>query len=67
MTAPQTPTYRQPGYWSPVRLIAVAAVIATILCGFMVIFATLSATSLTNWTGAGLVSAGVALACMIIL
>jgi hypothetical protein len=71
MTTPQpgyTPGYRQPGYWHPFRLLAVVATIATLVCGIFIVFSTnLSATSFRDWVGAGIISAGVALGCLIIL
>jgi hypothetical protein len=63
MTAP----YRQPGYWHPLRLLAVAATIATLVIGFVIAFGNLSASSLTNWIAAGIIAAGVALGCLIIV
>lgn len=50
-----------------VRLIAVAATIATLLAGFIIAFGSPSATSLKDWIATGLIGAGVALGCMIIL
>jgi len=64
MTAPR---YREAGYWTIPRLVAVAAVIATILAGFMVVFANLTGNSLTDWIATGLIGAGVALAIILIL
>ena len=64
MTAP---AYRQPGYWNPVRLLAVAAVIACLVCGFVVAFSTLNASSFKDWVAAGIIAAGVALGCLIIV
>lgn len=69
MTAP-APRYgwQQPGYWSPVRLLAVVATIATIVCGVFLVFSSnLSATSFRDWVGAGIISAGVALGCILIV
>jgi hypothetical protein len=50
-----------------IRLLAVAATVACLLAGFMIAFATLSPTSLKDWIATGLIGAGVALGCMIIL
>jgi hypothetical protein len=65
MTAP-VPAYRQPGYWNPLRLLAVAATIATLVVGFVIAFGNLSASSLKDWIASGIIAAGVALACLII-
>jgi hypothetical protein len=67
MTAPVGPRYSQPGYWNPLRLLAVVATIATLVIGFVIAFGSLSATSFKDWVAAGIISAGVALACLIIV
>jgi hypothetical protein len=62
------PAYRSPGYWSPIRLLAIVATVACLLAGFFIAFSTnLSATTLRDWIATGIISAGVALGCMIIL
>lgn len=69
MTAPAPgpgPRYGRE-YWSPIRLIAVAATIATLLAGFMILFAKLSPNSMKDWIATGLIAAGVALACMLVV
>jgi hypothetical protein len=69
MTQPATPApgYRSLGYWSPIRLIAVAATIATLLAGFMIVFANLTGNSFKDWIATGIIAAGVALGCILIL
>jgi hypothetical protein len=67
MSPPPPPAYRQPGYWSPLRLLAVVATVACLLAGFVIVFGNLSATSLKDWIATGIISAGVALGCMIIV
>jgi hypothetical protein len=68
MTAQQqVPAYRQPGYWHPFRLLAVVATIATLVVGFVIAFGNLSATSLKDWIASGIIAAGVALGCLIIV
>lgn len=70
MTAAQPArTYRwgQPGYWSPLRLLAVVATIATLVIGFVIAFGNLSGTSFKDWVASGIIAAGVALGCVIIL
>jgi hypothetical protein len=67
--AAQAPATRwsQPGYWSPVRLLAVVATIATLIIGFVIAFGNLSATSFKDWVASGIIAAGVALGCIIFL
>jgi hypothetical protein len=67
MTAPAQPPYRTAGYWSPLRLLAVVATIATLVIGFVIAFGNLSAGSLKDWIAAGIISAGVALGCLILV
>jgi hypothetical protein len=68
MTAPAAgPRYNQPGYWSPIRLIAVAATIACLVAGFIIAFGNPTANSLKDWIATGIIAAGVALGCIIIL
>lgn len=67
MTAPGQPVYRQPGYWHPFRLLAVAATIATLVVGFVIAFGNLSASSFKDWVAAGIIAAGVALGCLILV
>jgi hypothetical protein len=50
-----------------IRLLAVAATVACLLAGFIIAFGTLTGSSLQTWTATGLISAGVALACMLIV
>lgn len=59
--------YSQPGYWSPLRLLAVAATIATLVIGFVIAFGNLSGSSFKDWVAAGIIAAGVALGCLIIV
>jgi hypothetical protein len=65
MTAPRR-TW-DPGPAGLLRLLAVAATIATILAGLFIAFANLTGDSLTAWIATGLIAAGVALACLIIV
>jgi len=68
MTQPAGPVWRQPGYWSPVRLLAVASTIATLVIGIVIVVTTFhSQSSFQDWMGAGIISAGVALACVFLL
>jgi hypothetical protein len=68
MTAPApAPAYRQSGYWHPIRILAVVATIATLVVGFVIAFGNLSATSLKDWIASGIIAAGVALGCLIIV
>ena len=67
MTQPVAPAYRQAGYWHPFRLLAVAATIATLVVGFVIAFGNLSASSFKDWVAAGIIAAGVALGCLILV
>lgn len=67
MTQPVAPRYSQAGYWSPIRLLAVVATVATLVVGFVIAFGNLSATSLKDWIASGIIAAGVALGCIIFL
>lgn len=68
MTAPAPRRWNwEPGPVGLLRLIAVAAVIACLLAGFIIAFGTLSANDFQTWTAVGLVSAGVFGACLLIL
>ena len=50
-----------------VRLLAVVATVACLVAGFIIAFTTPSATSYKDWIATGIISAGVALGCVIIL
>jgi hypothetical protein len=69
MTQPATPApgYRSLGYWSPIRLIAVAATVAALVAGFIIAFGNPTANSLKDWIATGIIAAGVALGCILIL
>jgi hypothetical protein len=47
--------------------LAVVATVACLVAGFIIAFTTPSATSLKDWIATGIISAGVALGCAIIL
>lgn len=66
MTAPAGPRFT-PQASLFLRLLAVAATIATLLAGFIIAFGNPSATSLKDWIATGLIGAGVALGCLIVV
>jgi hypothetical protein len=51
-----------------IRLLAIAATIACLVAGFIIAFSSnLSASSFRDWVATGIISAGVALGCVLIV
>lgn len=67
MTQPVPARHWEPAVSGFIRLIAVAAVIACLLAGFIIAFATLSPNSFKTWISVGIIAAGVFGGCLIIL